>query len=389
MWGWFMDNDKLRESLAQMHNQMASLQDLQHELNVAVLANVTQVKIVQELLKGRRTVARLVEELDGLRKGDPDYSTCYSRVRKETKDLENRAIVSRRMFGRDRPYSLTQLGMERLTQLRGFRTPGILSLPDALTYTAALVLGAVCAAIIIAGTGTGLLITLLAFVFVFIGGSAFSRIFRAVSRIRPISMPGDLEGITKQGRGGESRRMWKPFRKQVADARRWTAMSMTTKVIGYGVLFGAVFLVLGSVALLGVSEGDRPTYLGIPSDEDAEIPSSGGRFRLDMTAEEFQAEFRLTDQETEQLAILIEERDSLQSQVDEKLGGIRELVGPGVHRLNAKKLSKQFDLDEEETTKLDTLIEEWMRLASELRDKTEEIMDFLTGAGVWSMWRPE
>jgi hypothetical protein len=130
-----------------------------------------------------------------------------------------------------------------------------------------------------------------------------------------------------------------------------------------------MFLVLGSVALLGVSEGDGPTYLGIPSNGDAEIPSRGGRFRLDMTVDEYKAEFRLTDQETEQLAVLVEERDSLQSQVDVRLEGIQELVGPGVHKLDAKKLSKQFGLDEGETTRLETLIEEWIRLASELRDK--------------------
>jgi hypothetical protein len=292
-------------------------------------------------------------------------------------------MVSRRMFGRDKPYSLTQLGMERLTQLQGFPTPGILSLPDALTYAAALILGAVCAAVIITGMGAGMPITLLAFVFVFVGGSAFSRIFRALGRIRPVSMPGDLEGIMKEGRGGETEKMLRPDKKHTTRAESWSRMSMTTKVIGFGVVFGALFLVLGSVALLGVSEGDGPTYLGIPSDGDVQLPSDGRtRFRLDMTIDEYKAEFRLTEEETEQLAILVGERDALQNQVDEKLDGIRDLVGPGVHRLDAKKLSKQFGLDEEETTRLETLMEEWTRLASELRDKSEQIMDFLATLGV-------
>lgn len=374
-----MDKDKLRESLAEMHKQMSSLHDIQHEIDGAILANVTQVRIVQELLKGRRTVARLVEEFHGLRKGDADYSTYYSRVRKEMEDLESKGMISRRMFGRDKPYSLTQLGMERLTQLQGFSSPGILSLPDALTYAAALILGAVCAAVIVARIGTGMPITLLAFVFFFAGGSAFSRMFRAIGRIRPVSMPGDLDGVTKERRGGETEMMWKPD--EGKGRRSLTGKSMTTRIIGFGVLFGAIFLVLGSVALLGVSEGG-PTYVGIPSDEDAQMPSDGRRFRLDMTVEEFRAEFRLTEEETDQLALLVEDRDALQSQVDETLDGIRDLVGPGVHRLDAKRLSKQFDLDEQETIQLETLIGEWIQLSGALQDKTKEIMDFLANIGV-------
>lgn len=173
--------------------------------------------------------------------------------------------------------------------------------------------------------------------------------------------------------------MWKPD--EGKGRRSLTGKSMTTRIIGFGVLFGAIFLVLGSVALLGVSEGG-PTYVGIPSDEDAQMPSDGRRFRLDMTVEEFRAEFRLTEEETDQLALLVEDRDALQSQVDETLDGIRDLVGPGVHRLDAKRLSKQFDLDEQETIQLETLIGEWIQLSGALQDKTKEIMDFLANIGV-------
>jgi hypothetical protein len=378
-----MGDDKLRESLAGLYRQMVSVRDIQNELDVAVLSNVTQVRIVQELLKGRRTVARLVEEFYGLRKGDPEFSTHYSRVRKELEDLESRAMVSRRMFGRDKPYSLTQIGMERLTRLRGSPSPRILALPDALTYAAALILGAICAAVIMTGVNAGTPITLLAFVFVFVGGSAFSRLSRALGRVRPLSMPGETERDPKAGRGGETMEIGKPEKELVTGASRWGRMSMTTKIIGFGVLFGAIFLALGSVTLLGVAEGEGPSYLGIPSEKDVEIPSRGERFLFSsMTIDELRDEFRLTEEETSQLAVLVEERDNLQSQVDQTLDGIRELVGPGVHKLDAEKLKREYDLTDDETSRLEVLIEEWIRLAEASRNKYKDIMDYLASIGV-------
>jgi len=378
-----MDDDKLRESLTELYEQMVSVQDFQDELDVAVLSNVTQIRIVQELLKGRRTVARLVEEFYGLRKGDPEFSTHYSRVRKEIEDLESRAMVSRKMFGRDKPYSLTQIGMESLTKLRGSPGPSILALPDALTYAAALILGSICAAVILTGVNTGAPITLLVFVFVFVGGSAFSRLFLALGRVRPLSMPGETEQDVKVGRGGEIVKIGKPENELVTGTGRWGRMSMTTKIIGFGVLFGAIFLALGSVTLLGVAEGEGPTYLGIPSEKDVEIPSDGERLWLkDMTIDELQDEFRLTDQETSQLATMVEERDRLQSQVDEKLEGIREIVGPGIHELDAEELKKEHDLTDDETSRLEVFIEEWIQVAEELRYNTEEIMEYLASIGV-------
>ena len=377
-----MDDDKLRASLAELYQQMVSVQDSQNELEVSVLSNVTQVRIVQELLKGRRTVARLVEEFYGLRKGDPEFSTHYSRVRKEIEDLESLAIVSRKMFGRDKPYSLTQIGMESLTKLKGSPSPSILALPDALTYAAALILGSICATVIMTGMNTGTPVTLLAFVFVFVGGSAFSRLSRALGRIRPLSMPEETGQDLKVGGGGETMKIGKPEKKLDTGASRWVRMSMTAKIIGFGILFGAIFLALGSITLLGVAEGEGPTYLGIPSG-DVDIPSDGERIRFtDMTIDELKAEFRLTDQETSHLAILVEERDKLQSQVDEKLEGIRELVGPGVHKLDAEKLKKEYDLTDDETSRLEVLIEEWIRLAEELRYSTEQMMDYLASIGV-------
>jgi hypothetical protein len=159
---------------------------------------------------------------------------------------------------------------------------------------------------------------------------------------------------------------------------------MTSKIVGFGVLFGAIFLALGSVTLLGVAEGEGPTYLGIPDDKDVEIPSRGDRlfFPSGMTIDELQDEFRLTDQETSQLAVMVEERDKLKSQVDEILDGIRELVGPGVHKLDAEKLKKEYDLNDDETSRLEVLIEEWIRLAEASRNKNEEIMDYLASIGV-------
>jgi hypothetical protein len=194
-------------------------------------------------------------------------------------------------------------------------------------------------------------------------------------------MPGETQDM-KEGRGGEIMKIVKPENELVTGSTRWGRMSMTTKIIGFGVLFAAIFLALGSVTLLGVAEGEGPTYLGIPG-EDVEIPSGGERIRFtDMTIDELKTKFRLTEPEASQLAVLVEERDKLQGQLDENLDGIRELVGPGVHKLDAEKLKKEYELSDDETSRLEVLIEEWKRLAENLRKNMEDIMDYLASIGV-------
>jgi hypothetical protein len=374
-----MGNDKLSGPLDELHEQMASLQELQHGLDRSVLANITQIKIARELLRGRRTVARLVEEFHGLRKGDPDFSTLYSRVRKEMGDLESRGLVSRKMFGRDRPYGLTQVGVERLTQLRGDPSPKVFSVLDALTYASALILGTICAGVIMAGVAITTPVTLLSFLFVFVGGLAFSHLARVLRRLRPLPLP---RGETVDSeKGGETTMRKEGDRQAPRFGGPRGPLSMTTKVLGLGVLFGAVFLALGSVTLLGL--GDGPTFVGIPEGDSWEVPPSRGeRFTPAMDIDDLRDQFRLSEEEVSQLAVLVEERDALQDQAGEKLTEIRDIIGPGVHELDAKKLQREFDLTDEETARLEGLIEDWLGLSSETREKIDEILDFLASIRV-------
>ncbi len=89
------------------------------ELAKGELTNMVQVQIVRELLNGRRTVAELVEALFALRQGDEGYLAQYYQIDKELKLMGSRGLVSRRPFGRDKPYALTQHAVARLTMILG------------------------------------------------------------------------------------------------------------------------------------------------------------------------------------------------------------------------------------------------------------------------------
>ena len=74
------------------------------------LRDLVQVGIVRKLLPGSRISSELVEAVYDVRRGDEGFQTYYTKIRRAIADLESRGFVSRRLFGRDRPFRLTQLG---------------------------------------------------------------------------------------------------------------------------------------------------------------------------------------------------------------------------------------------------------------------------------------
>lgn len=175
-----VDREEISDSLSELQRNMRRATE---ELAKAEMSNIRQVQIVRELLNGRRTVTELVESLYGLSQDEPGFSTHYSQVQKELRELGSKGFVSRRPFGRNKPYRLTQLAVARLTMMDGVKKgyasrviPGI----DLVLYAGVLVVGSAGAWIAV-NWETPFLI--MAFTFVFLGGVAFCRFAEAMRRV--------------------------------------------------------------------------------------------------------------------------------------------------------------------------------------------------------------
>ena len=105
-----IDNlDKLKTRVREGVSKLKGL-DIGDELAVEILA---------QLVDGRKSAAEIVVLVYGLRKGDGGFKSCYSRVGRVIRRLESRGLVSRRFFGRDKPYRLTQLAITNLARIGG------------------------------------------------------------------------------------------------------------------------------------------------------------------------------------------------------------------------------------------------------------------------------
>jgi hypothetical protein len=139
------DRDGLSKALADLQSQMSGTLKILIE---GELKDLTQVSIVRELLGGRRTSSELVEAVYGVRRGELGFDSCYTRIRRAVADLESKGFVSRRLFGRDKPYYLTQLAVVRLTRIAKAAPRGryaLLPRIDIVIYTAAVALASICA----------------------------------------------------------------------------------------------------------------------------------------------------------------------------------------------------------------------------------------------------
>jgi hypothetical protein len=78
-----------------------------------------EVEVVLRLLKGRRTVSELVDQIYGVGRADGGFASSYTRVRRAVKRLESRGLVSTNMLGKERPYKLTQYAIINLARIGG------------------------------------------------------------------------------------------------------------------------------------------------------------------------------------------------------------------------------------------------------------------------------
>jgi DNA-binding transcriptional ArsR family regulator len=77
------------------------------------------VEILSHLVEGRKSVAEITEHIYGLTSKDEGYNSSYSRVRREIRRLESKGLVSRPLFGGNRPFRLTDLALINLARIGG------------------------------------------------------------------------------------------------------------------------------------------------------------------------------------------------------------------------------------------------------------------------------
>jgi len=101
--------DDLRGKVKEGITKLKGL-DIGNELSVGILA---------QLVGSRMTVAEIVERIYGIGNSEEGFQSCYGRVRRELRRLESKGLVSRKLFGNNRPYRLTQLAITNLARIGG------------------------------------------------------------------------------------------------------------------------------------------------------------------------------------------------------------------------------------------------------------------------------
>lgn len=177
-------NDEVRRALDDMESR---LKGSMKSLVDSEFRSLAQVAIVRELLSGKRTVTELVEALYELKRGDEGFKTQYTRVMREVARLESKGFVSRRLFGRERPYRLTQLAVARITKIAGIEpswSPRLIRRADLVAY--ALALGTVVLSFLAARDVVRLsdaFVRVLRPISLFLGGLAFCRFLELLRRV--------------------------------------------------------------------------------------------------------------------------------------------------------------------------------------------------------------
>jgi repressor of nif and glnA expression len=83
------------------------------------IGDTVAVEILAQLVESKMTVTEMVERVYGLNISDEGYHSCYSRIRRELKILESKGLVSRKLFGKEKPYRLTALAITNLARIGG------------------------------------------------------------------------------------------------------------------------------------------------------------------------------------------------------------------------------------------------------------------------------
>jgi hypothetical protein len=103
------DIDDLKQRVSEGVSKLRGL-DIGDELTVEILG---------QLIHGRKTLTEITEGIYGLGRSDEGFKSSYGRVDREIRKLESKGLVSRKLFGNNKPYRLTQLAIINLAKIGG------------------------------------------------------------------------------------------------------------------------------------------------------------------------------------------------------------------------------------------------------------------------------
>ncbi len=105
-----------------------------------------QVEIIRTLMDGSRTVSEIAELVYGVRRVDGSFTAYYSKLRRSISGLESSGFVKRSgLFGRGKPYHLTQHGVAKLASISpGMSKTDLFTHKDLLIYSVVPIAGAIC-----------------------------------------------------------------------------------------------------------------------------------------------------------------------------------------------------------------------------------------------------
>jgi DNA-binding PadR family transcriptional regulator len=77
------------------------------------------LELLAQLVEGKKTAAELVERAYGITSSDAGYKSSYGKVWRVIRRLESKGLISRKIFGKDKPYRLTELAVTNLARIGG------------------------------------------------------------------------------------------------------------------------------------------------------------------------------------------------------------------------------------------------------------------------------
>ena len=143
------------------------------------------IEILSQLIQGRKTLTEITEGIYGLARSDEGFKSSYGRVDREIRKLESKGLVSRKLFGNNKPYRLTQFAIINLAKIGGEEQQlAIVQRIDLVPYLATLVIAIVAFSeargwLFLPEIGTlGLFVSL-----GFAAGLSFGRILQTIRRV--------------------------------------------------------------------------------------------------------------------------------------------------------------------------------------------------------------
>lgn len=171
--------DELRDKLVSAKRKLLPSTNDLSVLDVSLV----QIEILMRLIEGRRTAVELVGEIYDVYPDNPSFEMYYARVRRASKDLESKGFLSTRLFGRDKPYRLTEHGVLQITALG----PGLEKRPMLVGYRDIVAFGIVVGLSVINMLGImpeeGGLGPIVSAVFFMVLGISLTRLWRIIRKV--------------------------------------------------------------------------------------------------------------------------------------------------------------------------------------------------------------